>query len=534
VTAPLWCVTRGAVAVSRGEVVTAPLQAAVWGLGRVAALELPQRWGGLVDLPATLDEGTAGRLATVLGGADGEDQVAVRASAVYGRRLGPAAPGDPTAGWHPDGTVLITGGTGALGGHVARGLARDGARHLMLLSRRGPGAPGADRLRDDLVALGARVTVLACDVTDRAQLESALAAVPADSPLTGVVHAAGTLDDGVLDALTSERFGTVFHAKVDAALLLDELTREMDLSAFVLFSSASSAIGNPGQANYAAANAVLDALAERRRAAGLAATSIAWGAWAGAGMAGGAAAEESSRRAGIAAMDPALAYRALLQAAGDGEPTAVVAAVASDQFVRSFTAARPSALLRDLPGYAELFGTTVDGSPSAPHRTALREELAALPEQQRLEPVLNLVRQRACAVLGYRDLDVVGPDRAFRDLGFDSLGIVELRNQLTAATGLDLPSTLVFDHPTPADLAEHIVGELVPAGPAAGDEETELRAALAALSLDQLRDLGVLDSVRQLTGRGPATAADPGSFDEMDLDDLVQAALGSPNEQSGE
>ncbi|OEV11403.1 SDR family NAD(P)-dependent oxidoreductase, partial [Streptomyces nanshensis] len=327
ITAPLWCATRGAVSVARSETVEAPEQAAVWGLGRVAALEYPDRWGGLIDLPAVLDAASADRLAPVLRAAEGENQVAVRAGAVYGRRVTPEPAPDPERTWQPHGTVLITGGTGALGGHVARTLARRGADHLVLASRRGMAAPGAEELRAELLRTGVGVSVIACDVSDRESLRSLLASVPDEHPLTGVVHTAGVLDDGVLDRLTPDRFTEVFRSKVRSAVLLDELTREEDLSAFVLFSSASSAMGNPGQGNYAAANAVLDALAEDRRARGLPATSIAWGAWGGGGMAGGADAERQARHAGVLAMDPELACAALMQLAAESAPTAMVAAV---------------------------------------------------------------------------------------------------------------------------------------------------------------------------------------------------------------
>ncbi|MFE0952746.1 SDR family NAD(P)-dependent oxidoreductase, partial [Streptomyces mutabilis] len=206
VAAPLWCVTRGAVAVAASEALTAPVQAAVWGIGRVAALEHPAAWGGLVDLPAELDERTARRFAAVLAGHDGEDQVAVRASAVFGRRLVPAPDTAPDTGWEPRGTVLVTGGTGGRGAHLARRLATAGAEHLVLLSRRGPEAPGADDLRAELEGLGARATLIACDATDREALAGVLADIAADVPLTAVVHAAGVVDDGVLDEFTPERY----------------------------------------------------------------------------------------------------------------------------------------------------------------------------------------------------------------------------------------------------------------------------------------------------------------------------------------
>ncbi|MEU7183555.1 type I polyketide synthase, partial [Streptomyces celluloflavus] len=522
--APLWCVTRGAVSVGRAEELHSPAQAAVWGLGRVAALEYPERWGGLIDLPVTPDERTAARFAAVLAGRDGEDQAAVRAAAVFAPRL-VAAPADRSAGqWNPAGTVLITGGTGALGTHVARRLAHDGVPHLVLLSRRGPQAPHAAELRAELDRLGTRVTFAAADAADRAQLTAVLADIPAEHPLTAVVHTAGVLDDGILDRLTPDRFAAVFRAKVTSALLLDELTRDLDLSAFVLFSSATAAVGNPGQANYAAANTVLDALAVRRRALGFPATSIAWGAWGGGGMADGAAADEAARRAGIGTMDPQLACAALWQLVAEAEPTAVVADVALERYVGAF-GARPSALLRDFPGYRELVAAAPDEADGAPD---LADRLAALPPARRLDTVVELVRTRAAQVLGHPDQDAVGAERSFRDLGVDSLGAVELRNQLNAATGLRLSATLVFDHPTPAALGAHVLQQLVPEeGPMTDHDETEIRAVLASVPIDRLRDSGVLEPLLRLVGRDtpPAPDASGEAIDSMAVADLVRAAL---------
>ncbi|GAA3031523.1 hypothetical protein GCM10020000_05610 [Streptomyces olivoverticillatus] len=353
------------------------------------------------------------------------------------------------------------------------------------------------------------------------------------------MHAAGVLDDGVLDRLTPERFEAVFRSKVTSAFLLDELTREHDLSVFALFSSASSAVGNPGQANYAAANAVLDALAEARTAQGLPATSIAWGAWGGGGMAGGDRADEAAARAGVGAMDPQLACDALWQLVREAEPTAVVADVQPERFVRGFGAARPSALLRELPGYQELLAAAEAAEESrAAADGALRDELAALPQARRLETVLDLIRTRAAHVLGHPGKDAVGAERSFRDLGVDSLGAIELRNQLNAATGLTLTATLVFDHPTPAALAEHVLQQLTPdeAHEPADAEEAEIRSLLSSVPLAQLREIGVLEPLLQLAGRDinrPEPEDEPGeSFDEMALDDLVRAALDGQSDQS--
>ncbi|MGW7359249.1 type I polyketide synthase, partial [Streptomyces sp. NPDC054802] len=540
-TAPLWCVTRGAVAVSAGEPVPGLAQAAVWGLGRVAALEHPQRWGGLIDLPAepTDAASAADRLASFLAAPDGEDQVAIRSGTLHGRRLTPlpadrTAHAAPTRTWDPEGTVLITGGTGALGAHVARRLTAAGARHLVLLSRSGPDAPGATALRAELAESGAEVTLTACDAADRAALTGVLAAIPDTAPLTAVVHAAGVLDDAVIDSLTPDRFAAVFRAKVTSALLLDELTRDLELAVFALFSSASAAVGNPGQGNYAAANAVLDALAEQRRSRGLAATSLAWGAWAGAGMAAADRAAGAADRAGIRPLDPDLAVTALRRAVLDPEPTTVISDVEPGRFVRAFTAVRPSRLLAGLP-----VPQTAD-TPGAPAVPEQRTALAAVPEARREATVLQLVRTLAAEVLGLSGTAAVGPEKAFRDLGFDSLAAVELRNQLTAATGLELSATLVFDHPTPADLAEHIARRLDPA--AAGDaaeaddlDEARLQTLLASVSVSRLRRIGVLEPLLKLAaenGRDEDPADAPGqeaayadSIDAMDVDALVQAVL---------
>jgi KS-AT-KR-ACP domain-containing polyene macrolide polyketide synthase/pimaricinolide synthase PimS2/candicidin polyketide synthase FscD len=535
VDAPLWCLTRDAVQVSGTEPVSGLPQAAVWGLGRVAALEYPRRWGGLIDLPAVLDDRSAARLAGLLADADGEDQLAVRPAAVFGRRLVSVPGGRDVREWDPDGAVLVTGGTGALGAQVARRLAEAGARHLVLLSRSGPTASGAEELRAELARLGAGVTIAACDAADRDALAAVLAEVRPEAPLTAVVHAAGVLDDGVLDGLTPDRFEAVFRAKVTSALVLDELTREMDLSVFVLFSSASAAVGNPGQGNYSAANAVLDALAERRRAAGRPATSIAWGAWGGEGMASDTRAAAVARRTGVRPLDPDLAVLAMRRTVLRAEPTAVIADVEPGRFIRSFTSLRPSPLL------AELSEPTEPGTGTATDDEAagLGAELAAMPAARRSAAVLKLVRAKAAEVLGHSGVDLVGADRAFRDLGFDSLASVELRNQLGAATGLSLSATLVFDHPTPAALAEHLLAEIALSG-AADDaaedmDEGEVRALLASVSLERLREIGVVERLLALGGNGHGNRHGDGnghgngaageSIDEMAVDDLVRAAM---------
>ncbi|WP_306960322.1 type I polyketide synthase [Streptomyces afghaniensis] len=468
--APVWCVTRDAVAAVEGDRAHGLAQAAVWGLGRVAARETPDRWGGLLDLPA--DDPTPHTLATALAALTspgGEDEVAVRATGALVRRLVPAprrapdapggVPGGTPTGWRPAGTTLVTGGTGGIGAQVARRLAREGAERLLLVSRRGPDAPGAAELSRELAEAGCEVDIAACDVADRAALAALLAALPADRPLTAVVHTAGVLDDGVLDRLTPDRFADVYRAKTTGALLLDELTRGHDLSAFVLFSSVSGALGNPGQANYAAANTVLDALAARRRAEGLPAVSIAWAAWRGAGMAAGLD-DAQGRRSGLGGLDPELALTALLEATADPHPALLVADL------RPLAAAlragpRRSPVLDDHPAVPapDALRTTSD-APSTP----LADRLRTAPPAEHATLVLDAVRAAAAAALGHRRAADVPPDRAFRACGFDSLTAVELRNRLVAATALPLAAGVVFDHPTPRRLAEHLLETLTGTG----------------------------------------------------------------------
>ncbi|MEU9117476.1 type I polyketide synthase [Streptomyces sp. NPDC048483] len=457
VDAPLWLATRGAVSVGRADRLTNPDQAPVWGLGRVAARELAHCWGGLIDLPESLDERAADRLVAALAGDD--DQVAIRSTGVFGHRLlhDPLGDREPTRDWTPSGTVLITGATGAVGTHIARRLARDGAEHLLLLSRRGPNAPGADALESELTALGTRVTLAACDAADRDALADVIGRLPADKPLTAVIHAAAVLDDGVIDGLTPQRFETVLRPKLLAARHLHELTKGLELSAFVLFSSIADTLGNAGQGNYAAANAYLDALAEQRRADGLPATSIAWGAWADSQATEGTAGRHRERRGIAAAMDPALAITALRRALDHDDTRVAIADLDWSRLAAGHTN-RPDAFLADLPENRR--------AQSAPTAEAvvqpdLARRLAELPESDHGQAVLDLIQAQAAAVLGHSSAAAVPADRPFRELGFDSLTSVEFRNLLGTATGLRLPVTLVFDHPTPQALAAHLLRQVL-------------------------------------------------------------------------
>jgi NAD(P)-dependent dehydrogenase (short-subunit alcohol dehydrogenase family) len=454
--APLWAVTRGAVAS-----VSDPAQAGVWGLGRTAALEAPDRWGGLIDLPGEMDERSWAAFCTALDGPPGEDQFAVRDSVVHARRLDRLpAPAPGTAAWQPHGTVLVTGGLGGLGAHVARWLAGRGAEHLLLVGRRGADTPGAADLRAELEALGAEVTITACDVADRQALREVLAAVPAHRPLTGIVHAAGVLDDGLIESLTPQRFDTAFAAKAGAARHLHELTRNHRLERFVLFSSFASVLGSPGQGNYAAANAVLDALAQHRSALGLPATSVAWGPWAGTGM---ATILDAHQHSGLVPLSPERALACLDQSLADPAAPAVVAIgeVDWDRFAAARTATRLSALFTRLT--------------SAPAQAAppLREQLTGMAQEQRGELLLKLVIKHVAAVSGHA-ADAIGAHQPFRELGMDSLACIQLRNRVNAQTGLRLATTVVYEHPTSAALARHLHSGL-------GEPETRKTRALAQL-----------------------------------------------------
>ncbi|MFJ2419025.1 type I polyketide synthase [Streptomyces brevispora] len=468
--APLWCATRGAVAADGTEEVR-PEQAQVWGLGRVAALEHPLRWGGLVDLPDLLDGPALDGLCAVLAGRDGEDQVAVRAPVPLGRRLVPAPePATPApAPWTSRGTVLVTGGTGGLGAQVARWLAERGAEHLVLLSRRGPEAPGADELIDALAALGARSTLLACDVADRTALERVLERLrDAGDTVRGVVHTAGLTSDTALMDCTPEEVARRTAAKTRGAAHLDALFESRPLDAFVLFSSISGTWGSGGQGAYAAANAYLDGLAAARRGRGLTATSVAWGPWAGAGMADGAVGD-GLRRHGLVPMAPAAALSALglALALDEGEP--VVAELDWSRFAPTFGSVRDSALLRGLPAAPE--PRAADGGPAAADSSAgsgpgaggdpsWRHRLHRLSESEGRKLLTELVRSEAAAVLGHESAAGFAADRPFREVGFDSLTAVELRNRLVGATALPLALTSVFDHPTAAALAAHLFAGL--------------------------------------------------------------------------
>ncbi|HEY7147659.1 MAG TPA: SDR family NAD(P)-dependent oxidoreductase, partial [Streptosporangiaceae bacterium] len=461
VPAPLWVVTRGAVAAEAGQPLPHPVQATAWGFGFAAGLEHPDRWGGLIDLPLAWDERVAARVCGVLAGC-GETQVAVRGPGVLARRLVRATlPREDARGWAPQGAVLVTGGTGAVGGHVGRWLAGAGASHLVLVSRSGPPAAGAALLAAELAGLaqpGAQVSVLAGDVGERPQAAGLLDWVKAAGPpLAGIFHAAGVLDDGMLDGLDAARLARVLTVKASGAQWLDELTADTDLGAFVLFSSAAATLGSAGQGNYAAANAYLDALAHARRGRGQPGLSVAWGSWGGGGLAQAARVRRRLRRGGIAEMDPGLAVRALEQALAGADTALTV--LDADWAQLAGGPAGPPPLLLELPEVARMAspnGRAGLGGASS----ELAGRLAALPEAEQVKTLTGVIRAEAAAVLGHASADAVAAGRVFRDLGFDSLTSVELRNRLAALTGLRLPVTLVFDYPTPVAVAQFVRARL--------------------------------------------------------------------------
>ncbi|MER6616582.1 SDR family NAD(P)-dependent oxidoreductase [Streptomyces xantholiticus] len=422
----------------------------------------------------------------------------------------------------PEGTVLITGGTGGLGALFAKHLVtRHGMRHLLLVSRRGPAAEGAAELVTELEALGARARVAACDVADRKELAGLLDSL--ERPLTAVIHTAGVLADGVIESLSPEQLRHVMRPKFDAAWHLHELTSRMDLSAFVLFSSAAGLLGNAGQANYAAANASVDALAAMRQAAGLPTLSLAWGLWSDStGMTGEMDEADLARmeRTGIGAISKDLGMELFDQALGSG--AALLAPVHLD-LAALRTQARSGMLPALLRGLVRAPARRADNSRS------LAQRLAGVPDADREQVVLDLVRTQVASVLGHASATAVDPERAFKELGFDSLAAVELRNRLSQVAGIRLPATLVFDHPTPIAAARRILTEVGGAAngprPSPLDEELQrLEALLIAVAGHEQQLAGAEPRLRSLSNRLRTLLSAAGSGHD-DTDDTLDDDL---------
>jgi polyene macrolide polyketide synthase len=359
----------------------------------------------------------------------------------------------------PERTVLITGATGGLGALTARHLVEHhGAGRLLLVSRSGPEAEGAAELQQELEGMGAETTIAACDVSDREALRKLLASIPPEQPLGAVIHCAGVLADATVETLTAEQLDRVFVPKVDAAWNLHELTADMDLSAFVLFSSIAGTLGGPGQANYAAANVFLDALAQKRQAEGLAAASIAWGLWE---RQGGMISQldeadlERMRRGGVEALSDERGLDLFDAVLAGGRATAL--ALPLD--VAGLRALASAGALP--PIFSGLVRTSRRRSASS---SSLATKLAALPEAEHEDFVLELVRGQVAGVLGHASAQEIEPGRAFQELGFDSLAAVELRNRLDAVAGLRLPATVVFDYPNSASLAARLLAAATASG----------------------------------------------------------------------
>ncbi|MCT2581500.1 beta-ketoacyl reductase, partial [Actinophytocola gossypii] len=506
---PLWILTRGAE--------QDPTLAAIWGLGRVVGLEHPERWGGLVDVPAELD---AAALVAVLHNRDGEDQVAIRPDGIHVRRLVRADSTAATRSWAPTGTALVTGGTGALGGHLARWLAERGAEHLVLVSRRGPDAPGAADLEAELTALGVGVTVATCDVADLDALSALVDRLSDLPPIRTVIHAAGVGSPVPVGDITPDTLARELAPKADG---VDNLARLLgpDLDTFVLFSSGAGVWGSGTLAGYAAANAYLDATAHVLRARGIPATSVAWGAWAGDGMGADEVGRELRRR-GIAGMAPTRALHELRAVLDRDEPNAVIADIRWDRFAPAFASRRDSPLL------ARVVTTPVVSE--ARTDSALRTQLLELGDADRVKLLRQTVRQHAAAQLGYPNPTDLRLDATFQELGFDSIAVVGVSRRLTEATGVRLPATAVFDHPTPDALARHLCERMTEGATPVGHPLDELERWLAGVDPagDEFAD--ALARVETIANRlrGTRSTADPNLADATDdeLFDLVDGELG--------
>jgi acyl transferase domain-containing protein/NADPH:quinone reductase-like Zn-dependent oxidoreductase/NAD(P)-dependent dehydrogenase (short-subunit alcohol dehydrogenase family)/acyl carrier protein len=498
--APVVWITRDAAATGEADAVSGVGTSALWGLGRVARNESVDLALRLLDLDAG-GEGLVEALSL-----KNEPECALREGELLAPRLmknaAPAPSDAPLV--NVEGTVLLTGGLGALGQEVARYLVNEhGVKHLLLTSRRGMGSPGAEALVEELRGAGAQVSVATCDVSERTSLDEALSSVQGEHPLCGVIHLAGLLDDGTIAELDSERLHRVLIPKVDGAWNLHQATRDLKLDLFVLFSSATGVIGGAGQANYAAANAFLDALAQHRRAQGLVGLSIAWGPWSSGGMA--AALDDADkarmRRQGLGALEVAAGMSLLKRSLEQPHALSVVMALDPGRLQQSIERGGG-----DVPAlYRGLIRIIPSSTTSA---SELRSRLEALPEEERLDEILAAIKDEIALVLGLSSGREVGANKSLQDLGIDSLMAVELSKRMVAMTNVKLPATLIFDYPTPGAIAGKLMTDLnlTSAGtPGATDKEpppaprgltardTEETIDVDALTDDQVED--ALDAI---------------------------------------
>ncbi|WP_435881547.1 SDR family NAD(P)-dependent oxidoreductase [Streptomyces orinoci] len=529
----LLLLTRGAMAAGTPGDLRDPAGAAVWGLVRSAESENPGRFV-LLDLDPESPAVTPSVLALAATG--DEPELAERRGAPTVARLArvPASAHTGRPPLDPDGTVLITGGTGTLGALLARRLVTEhGVRHLLLTSRSGPAAPGAAELAGELTGLGAQVSVAACDAADRDALAAVLAGIPAGHPLTAVIHAAGTLDDGVIGSLTAERLETVMRPKVDAAVNLHQLTRQQNLAAFVMFSSAAGVFGGPGQGNYAAANTFLDALAQLRAGQGLPAHSLAWGLWEERSTLTsrlGDADVDRIAQGGVLTLDSAAGLELFDTAWATGEPATVPVRLDLAALRRQAAGGELPPLLRGLVRTPPR-RTAHSAQAGAADRNALAERLAGLAGPERAAVLLESVRNNAAQVLGFAGGHLVEPHRGFLDMGITSLTALELRNRLNAVTGLQLPATLIFDYPSAQAVADFLAtrfggGSTKSAASAVHGEIGRLESALAQTELPEEERAKVVSRLQTVLATltrdsgGPEAAAPVTDFEDVSDDEM--------------
>jgi NADP-dependent 3-hydroxy acid dehydrogenase YdfG/acyl carrier protein len=505
---PLWFVTQGAASVSTDDGPASPSQSAAWGLGQSVCLEHPDQWGGLVDLPPSATPHGIEHLYAILTCPQSEDQLAIRRHGVSARRLVeaplPLERLERAHTWKPSGTALVTGATGRLGKHVVGWLAEAGADHLVLLSRSAAEHPQSAELEKELQTRGVGTTAVSVDVTDRSALAPVLADIcSAHGPIRTVVHIAAAIEWNTISDTTAEEFANTYAAKAVGANNLVELLEDEPPDNFILFSSAAATWGGAQQGAYAAANAHIDALAARLRRDGRPALSAAFGLWA--DETGSLPHEvlDSFQRIGINEIPPTTALAALRQAIEANDTLITMADVSWDRFLPVFTARRSHPLLTELASRADT--TETSSTTSTASASGLREKLAGQTAQQQLRTLTAMVVTATATVLAHPDPGALDTDLAFKKLGIDSLTALELSNTLTRETGLTLPATLAFDHPTPAAVANHLQRQLCPdgdIGQAGYTRDSEIHQLIASIPVKRLREAGIVDTLLGLVGSG--------------------------------